>query len=269
MPRHVIERILHGAGLVLAAALPSLVASPLALAAPGGGNSSATITASFADSCRDFSAHSSKDISHVEFHYLDGRVVKDETIASHDYAVDGVAGDEIESAVVKSGTTSEEFACVQSNRAPVARLEIQTPGFGPTVEYCFDFWAGGLACDQSSPRTAWTAASQVPDTGGNDSGIFHWTCAVGYSLCPLTITFRGIGSSDPDGDITSWSLDFGDGTSASGSWSTAPPTEVAHTYADNCGDGNALCVITLTVTDSAGQSDSDTLSMYFLDTSPD
>jgi hypothetical protein len=43
----------------------------------GGSNSAATITASFADSCRDFSAHSSKDISYVEFHYVDGDVVKE------------------------------------------------------------------------------------------------------------------------------------------------------------------------------------------------
>jgi hypothetical protein len=256
MPKYVIERT------VLVAILAWLVAAPAALATPGGGNSAATITASFADSCRDFAAHSSKDISHVEFHYADGRVVKDESISSHDYAIDGGAGDEVEFATVKSGTTSEQFDCVQSNRAPTALLEIQTP-------QCYDFWAGGLACDQSSPRTTWTGASQVPDTGGSDSGVFHWTCAVGYSLCPSTITFRGIGSSDPDGDITSWSLDFGDGTSASGSWSTAPPTEVAHTYPNYCGDGNDLCVITLTVTDSAGQSDTQTILMYFLDISPD
>src|SRR5687768_8375575 len=108
MPKYVIER-------TVLAILAWLAAAPAALAVPGGGNSAATITASFADSCRDFAAHSSKDISHVEFHYVETRVVKDETINSHDYAVDGGAGDEIDFATVKSGTTRQDFDCVQSN----------------------------------------------------------------------------------------------------------------------------------------------------------
>ena len=258
MFRSVIERI---------AILAWLVAAPAALASSGGGNSAATITASFADSCRDFTTHSSKDISHVEIHYADGRVVKDESISSHDYAIDGGAGDEIELAIVKSGTTSEQFNCVQSNSAPTALLEIKTPD-------CFEFWAGGLLCDQSVPRTVWTSASAVPDTGGSDSGLFHWGCgALGDpSLCQWTVSLRGIGSSDPDSDITNWSLDFGDGTSTSGSWNTASPVEIAHeysrdTYWFDC--GGHICVVTLTVTDSAGQSHSDAVRMVFLDLTPD
>jgi hypothetical protein len=92
------------------------------------------------------------------------------------------------------------------------------------------------------------------------------------SECSFTISFRGIGSIDPDGDISSWSLDFGDGTSVSGDWSTMPPTEVAHQFAvDGC-QGNSLfglCVITLTVTDSAGQTHSDKIVMAFVDQTPD
>ena len=64
-------------------------------------------------------------------------------------------------------------------------------------------------------------------------------------MTPFTISFRGTSSSDPDNDIASWSIDFGDGTSASGSWSTDPPTEVV------------------------GQSDSDTMVMVFIDRTPD
>jgi hypothetical protein len=61
----------------------------------------------------------------------------------------------------------------------------------------------------------------------------------------------------------------------SGTWS-APPAEVAHAYP--LGPGNCasvvygvanVCVITLTVTDTAGQGDSDTMLMIFLDQSPD
>ena len=263
MPKGVIERIAPVLTLAMLAILASLVAAPAALAVPGHGNSAATITASFGDSCRDLAAHSSKDISYVDVQYVDGRRVKDESINSHDHAIDGGGGDEIEFAIVKSGTTTQQFDCAPSNGAPTARLETKTP-------QCYDFWAGGLACEQSTPRTTWTAASDVPDTGGGDSGLFHWICGdLGDpSLCSWTVTLRGIGSSDPDSDITSWSLDFGDGTSTNGSWSTAPPAEVAHEYAPFFNCGGYFCVITLTVTDSAGQSDSEVMLMNFLDVSP-
>ena len=244
-----------------------LAASLAAPAAPGGRNSAATISAAFGDSCRDFVAHSSKDISHVELHYLDGRAVKHELSAGHDYSSDGGAGDELEFAIVKSGTTRQLFECTQANSAPVARLEIKTPPLRLALDGCFEFWAGGLFCNQASPRTDWTPASAVPDTGGSESGWFRWGCGTDYALCSYTVSFRGITSSDPDGDIVSWSLDFGDGTFVSGGWSASPPTELAHDYSlAQCPN---LCVITLTVTDSAGQSGSESLTMYFLDVNPD
>jgi hypothetical protein len=268
--------------LALAALLVALVAVPSAHAGSRhrSRRSAATITASFADSCRDFATHSSKDISHVVFHYADGRVVKDERICGHDYAVDGEAGDEIEFATVKSGTTTEQFDCEQSNGAPTALLEIQTPPIEQTFDTCYDFFAGGLSCEQSRPRTDWTGRSEIPDAGGSESGFFHWGCGgfSDYSECPMAITFRGIGSHDPDGDIASWSLDFGDGTSVSGNWST-PPTEVTHEYLRGplrdlyCTGygtfGSNVCLVTLTVTDSAGQSHSDAIVMGFLDQAPD
>ena len=257
---------------VLIAMLAWLAAMPAARAAAGGSNSAATISATFNDACRGFVAHSSKDISHVELHYMDGQAVKDESIGSPDYAIQGVTGDELDFAIVKSGTTRNRFECTHDNPAPVARLEILTPA-GGTIEGCFDFWAGGLACEQSTPRVAWTSTTQIPDDGGSESGLFRWACGTltGQSLCSYTVTFRGIASSDPGGDIVSWSLDFGDGTSTGGSWGVNPPTEVAHEYSrefsyDTCA---GLCVITLTVIDAAGQSGSVSMGMYFLDVSPD
>jgi PKD domain len=249
--------------LISVAIVALLVAAPAAQA-PSRGNSAATITGAFADSCRDFTAHSSKDISYIELHYATGLVVRNESINSHDRAIDGNAGDEIEVATVKSGTTIEEFGCVPSNRAPTALIEIKTP------EDCHEFFSGGLECEQSSPRTAWTNASQIPDDGGTESGVMVWGCGffTPRSQCSFTFGFRGIGSSDPNGDITSWSLDFGDGTSTSGSWGTAPPTEIAHEFAvGSC--STSFCVITLTVTDSAGQSHSDSIVMVFVDQTPD
>jgi hypothetical protein len=243
-----------------------------ALAVPGNTRCSATITGSFADACRDFTAHSTKDISYVELHYADGRVVKRRNINRRDWAIDGGPGDEIDFTRVKSGTTVEEFACEAASSAPTARLEIQTPPVDQTVENC-QGWTDGLICQQASPRTEWTGRAQIPDIGGAP-GLFLWGCGglTDPSQCPWAIAFRGTASSDPDGDIASWSIDFGDGTSLNGTWST-PPAQVSHEYARGpggavCGS-SSMCVVTLTVTDSAGQSHSETIRMVFLDQSPD
>src|SRR5688572_26983756 len=174
----------------------SVVAMTLAHApAAVGRNSEATIVAAFSDSCRAFVARSSKDISHVQLHYLDGRVVKDETIGLPAYALDDGPGDELELAIVKSGTTSTMFECGTQNRPPVARLEIATPA-DRTIEGCYEFFAGGLVCEQSTPRDGWISADQVPATGGGASGILHWGCGAltDFSQCPFTFNFRGIGS---------------------------------------------------------------------------
>lgn len=93
----------------LAVALIATLAALVAADAAGASNSAATITASFGDSCTDFDAHSSKDISHVEIHYADGEVVKDEAIDGPDFSIDG--GETVEFAIVKSGTTAERFDC--------------------------------------------------------------------------------------------------------------------------------------------------------------
>src|SRR5262245_820640 len=202
-----------------------------AAAAPGHASCSAAITGSFGDSCRDFAAHSSKDISYVKLYYADGRVVKHEHVNSHHYAIDGEAGDELDFARVKSGTTIQDFTCEASNEAPTARLEIQTPPVDQVIGHCYDF-SDGLICEQSIPRTDWTGPDQIPViVGSGQPGFFQWGCGAfsDYSQCPLVMRFRGIGSHDPDNDIASWSLDFGDGTSVSGTWS-APPSEVVHVY---------------------------------------
>lgn len=231
-------------------------------------NSTAKITASFADSCRDFTAHSDKDLSYVDLRYAAGRETKDESINKPDYRVDGGPGDEIDLAIVKSGTTTEQFDCVQSNLAPAALLEIQTP------DNCSPFFSGGIICEQTSARTVWRSATDIPDMSDGEPGILHWGCgALGdRSLCSFSIAFRGTGSSDPDADIATWALDFGDGASASGSWNAAPPAQVPHAYSVDasgafCGDN--VCEITLTVTDSAGQSHSNAMRMAFVDQTAD
>lgn len=267
---------------VAAGALAFVLVATLAwagTAAAEPSSSDATITASFSDGCRDFTAHATKvgseegkDISHVEFHYADGRVVKDETISRPDYSLDGAAGGEIDVAIVKSGTTSERFDCVQENSPPTALLELETPPVDQTLEHCYRFF-DGTACEQSAPRTVWSSLNDITSDQGS---LLTWGCGAltHPSLCSFTFSFRGTSSSDPDNDIATWSIDFGDGASASGSWSTDPPTEVGHTYATfgSCvGSGTFArgCSVTLTVTDSVGQSDSDTMLMVHVDQSPD
>ena len=70
-----------------------------------------------------------------------------------------------------------------------------------------------------------------------------------------TVSFDGRGSSDPDGEITSYEWDFGDGSTASGA-------TVQHTYAS---DG--IYTVTLNVTDDFGAYDEDTCQVI-VDTSP-
>jgi len=61
----------------------------------------------------------------------------------------------------------------------------------------------------------------------------------------LDVTLNGSGSSDSDGSIVSWKLDFGDGKSTSGTGSV--PSSIPHTYESPCS-----CTASLTVTDNQG-----------------
>ena len=71
---------------------------------------------------------------------------------------------------------------------------------------------------------------------------------------PLSVTFNGSGSSDSDGSIASWTLDFGDGSTVAGG-NGAPPASKQHSYA--AGTYTAK----LTVTDDDGATDSASLAV--------
>jgi hypothetical protein len=221
-------------------ALMTLVGSHVAYATPN-----ATIIATpFTDVCRDVSLLSSKDISFVEIHYADGRVIKDERIDNPYHAIDGSAGDEIEFVTVKSGVTRRTFPCTTPNSPPRAILEIEAPP--DCVEVSSLVWS----CNGMIPRTAW-----LDPADGAEVGFF---CVGTMSGCDFNVVFRGTSSSDPDNDIVSWSIVFGDGTSVSGDWTTDPPTGLSATV-----DLDGLLTATLTVTDSTGQSDSATMVVGF------
>ncbi|RHW23434.1 hypothetical protein D0Z08_29870 [Nocardioides immobilis] len=244
-------RITHP--IAAAALLATMLAPAAAHATPR-----ATITGTFSDSCRDFTAHSSNDISHVLVAYLDGRAVKDETPTSPDYALDGGAGDEVTSVTVKSGTTAQAFTC-QSGSPPVAVLEIRLS------PYCLPYDNGGgpfywcVGGETNDERTVFVDPGDLKIDMG---------CLPEVLAQCLPITFRGSSSADPDNDLTTWSIDFGDGTVATGDWTATPPTEVTHAYA-SLSPCFTRCHITLTVTDSGGRTDSDTIEMAYFDQSPD
>lgn len=194
--------------------------------------SGASITASFTDSCRDVAVHASKDISHVVISYADGRALKDETIEGPDYAVDGGPGDEVASVTVKASVTTETFDCQHAGNPPVALLESRRCAFG----LCGD----------------WTSV---------DSDGSHERCSHDFD----TIPFRGTGSTDPDGDIASWTIEFGDGSAAAdGSW-TSPPDAVGHVFPQT----SEFFTVTLTLTDATGLTGSDTIVVCLADFTPD
>jgi hypothetical protein len=100
-------------------------------------------------------------------------------------------------------------------------------------------------CKRNSPPTAVLEAKVGP--GGE-----YTTDDVSGCFIPLAFFFRGTNSTDPDNNIATWSIDFGDGASTgTQSWTTNPPDDVLHLYFP--GQHTAV----LTVTDAAGASDTD------------
>lgn len=84
---------------------------------------------------------------------------------------------------------------------------------------------------------------------GNQPPVASAVASPTSGPAPLLVNFNGSGSSDPDGTISSYAWDFGDGSSASGS-------SVSHTYNT---PGNYMA--RLTVTDDRGATSSATVSV--------
>ena len=71
---------------------------------------------------------------------------------------------------------------------------------------------------------------------------------VAYAPAPQTFVFDISGSWDPDGEIASFTLDFGDGSDPAEG--TDPSEAISHLYAEG-----GLYIVTLTVTDKYGKTD--------------
>jgi hypothetical protein len=247
-----IIRTAVGLGVVTALLLPTA-----AYACPR-----TSIDATFGDACRDVTANASRDISTVWVHYADGRVVKHDAIGERAWALDGGPGDEIAIVFVRSGFTKRRFTC-DAGAPPTAVLEIRlTPGCSVPVtsgDETFYWCTDGLPNDQ---RTVFV------DPG--DSRV-EMSCDFTTDNLPCTtVTFRGSASVDPDGDLSSWSMAFDDGTVVTGQWPATPPDDVTHEYHPRTvGCSDASCQVTLTVTDARGRTDTDRVSLVFVDATPD
>lgn len=163
--------------LACLSALALAMSGAVAFAGNGGGdgdgNSDAVIAGEFSDMCRDFEAHAKKldgtpkDISHVELHYADGRMVKDESVNSPDYSIDEGPGDDKLKAVVKSGKTVEEFLCDPGGPPPECEDGADNDG-DALIDYPDDSGCGSPEDnDESDDPTRQPECSDGEDNDGD------------------------------------------------------------------------------------------------------
>ncbi|MDW7774282.1 MAG: PKD domain-containing protein [Desulfobulbaceae bacterium] len=168
------------------------------------------------------------------------------------------------------GNTPPSAALTSSSTVGEAPLQVQFDGSGSTdsdgtiVSYVWDMGDGGTA---SGARVTYTyntpgtynATLTVTDDGGLTDSVSTpvlvsepppdetnvapeavIASSTTQGAAPLTVEFDGSGSSDPDGEITGYAWNFGDGTSGTG-------PVVSHLYTEP-----ALYTVTLQVIDNAG-----------------
>jgi cysteinyl-tRNA synthetase len=85
--------------------------------------------------------------------------------------------------------------------------------------------------------------------GENKLPVASFSLSAQEGSAPLDVLLDASGSYDPDGNISTWSWDFGDGESGTGA-------QITHTYHD---EGNYT--ITLTVSDNSGATDTESAAV--------
>ncbi|GAA1389858.1 PKD domain-containing protein [Luteococcus peritonei] len=169
-----------------------------------------------------------------------------------------------------SASTTRQVDVAVPNKAPVAAIQASctelacsfdsgdsTDPDGTIAAVAWDF-GDGTSSTEAAPRHSYAAPGSytVALTVTDDAGATHRTTrtvTVGHgnalpvasftsAVDDLAVAVDGSASTDPDGTITGWAWDFGDGSTATGA-------TARHTYTKP-----GRYTVTLTVTDDAGAS---------------
>lgn len=154
--------------------------------------------------------------------------------------------------------TYPDGSALQSGTVGAYLLYSGTPTVNDTVPIVFDsglqFWIGSYTLQSTDPGGLWSlfikaADAPVPPNTGSTSKVIatqdhppvaNLAPSSNSALVGTSINFNGTLSYDSDGTVSSWSWNFGDGSSGVGA-------TTSHTYVSA---GNFT--VTLTVTDNAG-----------------
>lgn len=167
-----------------------------------------------------------------------------------------------------TASTTRSVTVTAANQAPTAAFTSSTTGStvtfdgsgssdpdGTITAYAWDFGDGTTGSGATPSHTfatpgSYTVSLTVTDDGGLTGAVAHSVSVAGGDQPPdavftttatgLHVTADGTASSDPDGTVSTYAWDFGDGTSGSGA-------TTSHDYASG-----GTFTITLTVTDEQG-----------------
>jgi PKD repeat protein len=147
---------------------------------------------------------------------------------------------------------------LQSGSVAAYLLYSGSPSVNDTVPIVFDsglqFWIGSYTLQSTDPGGLWSLYIKASDTAtpantGSTSKVIttqdhppiaSFSTSTTSTLTGSSISFNGTASYDPDGTVSSWAWNFGDGNTGVGA-------TASHTY-DSAGN----YTVTLTVTDNAG-----------------
>jgi len=142
---------------------------------------------------------------------------------------------------------------------PGGYIQGVTAGYGPSGTLLWEafsrmatVWAVGLPSGDVCAAGGYDALVtcwRVPGAAANRPPTAAMTATPATGVAPLSVTFDGSKSTDPDGSLASWSWSFGDGTLGTGQATTHLYT-TAGTFA-----------VSLTVTDNGGASGTSTASV--------
>jgi PKD repeat protein len=154
--------------------------------------------------------------------------------------------------------TYPDGTALQSGSVAAYLLYSGSPTVNDTVPIVFDsglqLWKGAYNLQSTDPGGLWSlfikaSDSATPSNTGSTSKVIttqdhppvaSFSTSTTSTLAGTSISFNGTASYDPDGTVSSWSWNFGDGN-------TGVDATTAHTY-DSAGN----YTVTLTVTDNAG-----------------